>query len=181
MVGAESPLQWLWRTFSIKRMLAIMARAAVPRCARPGQLCLRGGSVTRKIPPSLCHRRVAEGFATRAGMQSRTALSPRHTRPARAPSTSATSAKRAGGGGSGGRTPAPRASHHPHGLPDQGLPKGVKPPRPPPAMVRPPTPPKDADTWSNMVLLMDKPKGWTSFDVVGEGHRSLHATATLLK
>ena len=53
-------------------------------------------------------------------------------------------------------------------LPDQGLPKGVKPPRPPPTFVRPPTPPPSVETWQNMVLLMDKPKGWTSFDVVGK-------------
>ena len=56
-------------------------------------------------------------------------------------------------------------------LPDQGLPKGVKPPRPPPTFVRPPTPPPSVETWQNMVLLMDKPKGWTSFDVVGKGNR----------
>lgn len=70
---------------------------------------------------------------------------------------------------------APRAS-----LPDQGLPKGVKPPRPPPAFVKPPTPPPSVETWQNIVLLMDKPKGWTSFDVVGRGRRGRRNKTTTI-
>lgn len=39
---------------------------------------------------------------------------------------------------------------------------------PPPFFLHPPAPPPSAETWQNMVLMMDKPKGWTSFDVVGK-------------
>jgi len=48
------------------------------------------------------------------------------------------------------------------------LAKYEKPPRPPPHFLRPPNPPPTPETWQNMVLLIDKPKGWTSFDVVGK-------------
>lgn len=39
---------------------------------------------------------------------------------------------------------------------------------PPPFFLSPPPPPPSPECWQNMVLLMDKPKGWTSFDVVGK-------------
>jgi len=39
-------------------------------------------------------------------------------------------------------------------------------PRPPPTFVRPPSPPESPETFKNMVLLVDKPRGYTSFDVV---------------
>ena len=39
---------------------------------------------------------------------------------------------------------------------------------PPPFFLSPPHPPPSPECWQNMVLLMDKPKGWTSFDVVGK-------------
>ena len=48
------------------------------------------------------------------------------------------------------------------------LAKYEKPPRPPPHFLRPPNPPPTPETWQNLVLLIDKPKGWTSFDVVGK-------------
>ena len=47
-------------------------------------------------------------------------------------------------------------------------PKKKKKPPPPPFFLSPPHPPPSAETWQNLVLLMDKPKGWTSFDVVGK-------------
>jgi len=43
-----------------------------------------------------------------------------------------------------------------------------KAPRVPPTLVAPHQGAPAEDTWQNMVLLMDKPKGWTSFDVVGK-------------
>ena len=46
--------------------------------------------------------------------------------------------------------------------------KKKKKPPPSPFFLSPPNPPPSAETWQNMVLLMDKPKGWTSFDVVGK-------------
>ena len=46
--------------------------------------------------------------------------------------------------------------------------KKKKKPPPPPFFLSPPNPPPSAEKWQNMVLLMDKPKGWTSFDVVGK-------------
>ena len=41
------------------------------------------------------------------------------------------------------------------------LAKYEKPPRPPPHFLRPPDPPPTPETWQNMVLLIDKPKGWS--------------------
>lgn len=39
------------------------------------------------------------------------------------------------------------------------------------AFVRPPNAPKDDNTWRNMTILVDKPKGYTSFDVVARVRR----------
>jgi hypothetical protein len=39
---------------------------------------------------------------------------------------------------------------------------------PPPTAVPPGTLPDDLSVWDNAVLLIDKPKGWTSFDVCGK-------------
>ena len=51
---------------------------------------------------------------------------------------------------------------------DAPRPKSGKKPVPPPHFLKPPDPPPSVDAWQNMVLLMDKPKDWTSFDVVGK-------------
>ena len=51
---------------------------------------------------------------------------------------------------------------------DAPRPKSGKKPVPPPHFLRPPDPPPSVDAWQNMVLLMDKPQDWTSFDVVGK-------------
>ena len=46
-----------------------------------------------------------------------------------------------------------------------------------PNPVYPPSAPSDPAAWENAVLLVDKPKGWTSFDVCG---KLRHALAALL-
>ena len=52
---------------------------------------------------------------------------------------------------------------------------------PPPHFLRPPAAPADAETWQNMVLLVDKPPGWTSFDVVGKTRGISRALAGVKK
>lgn len=47
-----------------------------------------------------------------------------------------------------------------------------------PTPVHPPTVPADPAAWENAVLLVDKPQGWTSFDVCG---KLRHALAALLR
>lgn len=44
-----------------------------------------------------------------------------------------------------------------------------------PTAVPPPTVPADPAAWENAVLLVDKPQGWTSFDVCGKLRGALAA------
>ena len=54
-------------------------------------------------------------------------------------------------------------------------PKKKKAPPPPPVPVPCGALPQDLSVWDNAVLLIDKPKGWTSFDVCGKLRGSLAA------
>ena len=123
----------------------MMARACCPRAVHVGSAAVPGGGLASRRAASPLSRRVSGG----GGYTPFKSLLGKNTTKSSSPSA-------------GVRVVV--AS-----LPDQGLPKGVKPPRPPPTWVHPPLPPPSVDTWQNMVLLMDKPKGWTSFDVVGRG------------
>ncbi|KAK9805242.1 hypothetical protein WJX72_008318 [[Myrmecia] bisecta] len=63
----------------------------------------------------------------------------------------------------------------------QQKPKKVKPPPPAPTFIVAGSAPADLELWQNSVVLVDKPLGWTSFDVCGKLRGALTARLRIKK
>lgn len=158
-----------------RRRRLLLAGARLPRAwvrmAEPQQLLLK----RQRIATSAS----AESAAQPQDRQQQTAAGPapdqQQQQPA-APGSSDGGTAKPAGSGSPRRSPG-AVKPQQQGQAQQGQarkPKAVVMPTP----VPPPTIPADPAAWDNAVLLIDKPLGWTSFDVCG---KLRHALAALLR